>query len=133
MENKNYDDNLGIVKISDEVVSVIAGIAAEEINGVEDLQQIGGNNISQLLKGKKNVGKNVKVTLSENSAIIDLNLAVEYGVKIPEVVNAVQENVKRTVEAMTGLNVDYVNINVQSIYLPKTEKEESKEDRKSVV
>ncbi|MBU6135180.1 Asp23/Gls24 family envelope stress response protein [Clostridium tertium] len=128
MENKNYDDNLGIVKISDEVVSVIAGIAAEEINGVEDLQQIGGNNISQLLKGKKNVGKNVKVTLSENSAIIDLNLAVEYGVKIPELVNAVQENVKRTVEAMTGLNVDYVNINVQSIYLPKTEKEESKEN-----
>ena len=48
--------------------------------------------------------------------------------KIPEVVNAVQENVKRTVEAMTGLNVDYVNINVQSIYLPKTEKEESKEN-----
>ena len=128
MENKNYDDNLGIVKISDECVSVIAGIAAEEINGVEDLQQIGGNNISQLLKGKKNVGKNVKVTLSENSAIIDLNLAVEYGVKIPEVVNAVQENVKRTVEAMTGLNIDYVNINVQSIYLPKTEKEESKEN-----
>ena len=128
MENKNYDDNLGIVKISDEVVSVIAGIAAEEINGVEDLQQIGGNNISQLLKGKKTVGKNVKVTLSENSAIIDLNLAVEYGVKIPEVVNAVQENVKRTVEAMTGLNVDYVNINVQSIYLPKSEKEESKEN-----
>ncbi|WP_195264485.1 MULTISPECIES: Asp23/Gls24 family envelope stress response protein [unclassified Clostridium] len=128
MENKNYDDNLGIVKISDEVVSVIAGIAAEEIKGVEDLQQMGGNNISQLLKGKKNVGKNVKVTLSENSAIIDLNLAVEYGVKIPEVVNAVQENVKKTVEAMTGLNVEYVNINVQSIYLPKTEKEESKEN-----
>jgi uncharacterized alkaline shock family protein YloU len=48
MENKNYDDNLGIVKISDEVVSVIAGIAAEEIKGVEDLQQLGGNNISQL-------------------------------------------------------------------------------------
>ncbi len=128
MENKNYDDNLGIVKISDEVVSVIAGIAAEEIKGVEDLQQLGGNNISQLLKGKKNIGKNVKVTLNENSAVIDLNLAVEYGIKIPEVVNAVQENVKRTVETMTGLNVDSVNINVQSIYLPKTEKEESKEN-----
>jgi uncharacterized alkaline shock family protein YloU len=128
MENKNYDDNLGIVKISDEVVSVIAGIAAEEIKGVEDLQQLGGNNISQLLKGKKNIGKNVKVTLNENSAVIDLNLAVEYGIKIPEVVNAVQENVKRTVETMTGLNVDSVNINVQSIYIPKTEKEESKEN-----
>ncbi|MDZ7544003.1 Asp23/Gls24 family envelope stress response protein, partial [Clostridium perfringens] len=53
---------------------------------------------------------------------------VEYGVKIPEVVSAVQENVKKTVEAMTGLKVDSVNINVQSIYLKKTEKEESKEN-----
>ena len=104
MDNKNYEENLGIVKISDEVVSVIAGIAAEEINGVEDLQHLVGNNISQLL-----------------------NLAIEYGVKIPEVVAAVQENVKRTVETMTGLNVTAVNINVQSIYVPKTEKEESKE------
>ena len=127
MDNKNYEENLGIVKISDEVVSVIAGIAAEEINGVEDLQHLVGNNISQLLTGKKNVGKNVRVTLNEDYATIDLNLAVEYGVKIPEVVGAVQENVKRTVETMTGLNVTAVNINVQSIYVPKTEKEESKE------
>lgn len=128
MENVNCDDNLGIVKISDEVVSVIAGIAAAEIKGIEDLQQLGGNNISQLLKGKKNVGKNVKVTLNEDNAIIDLSLAVEYGIRIPEVVNSVQENVKRTVEAMTGLNVNSVNINVQNIYLPKTEKEEIEEN-----
>ena len=127
MDNKNYEENKGIVKISDEVVSVIAGIAAGEIKGVEELQQA-GNNISQLLKGKKNVTKNVKVTLNEENAIIDLNLAVEYGVKIPEVVNSVQENVKKTVEAITGLKVEAVNINVQNIYLPKTEKEEIKED-----
>ena len=129
MDNMNYEENLGIVKISDEVVSVIAGIAAEEVNGVEDLQHINSNNISQLLKGKKNAGRNVKVTLNEDYAIIELNLAVEYGVKIPEVVNAVQENVKRTVETMTGLNVTAVNINVQNIYIPKAEKEESKEAR----
>lgn len=127
MENKNYEENQGIVKISDEVVSVIAGIAAGEIKGVEELQQA-GNNISQLLKGKKNVAKSVKVTLNEENAIIDLNLAVEYGVKIPEVVSSVQENVKKTVEAITGLKVEAVNINVQNIYLPKTEKEEIKED-----
>jgi uncharacterized alkaline shock family protein YloU len=127
MENKNYEENQGIVKISDEVVSVIAGIAAGEIKGVEELQQT-GNNISQLLKGKKNVAKNVKVTLNEENAIIDLNLAVEYGVKIPDVVSSVQENVKKTVEAITGLKVEAVNINVQNIYLPKTEKEEIKED-----
>ncbi|VYU62399.1 Asp23/Gls24 family envelope stress response protein [Clostridium tertium] len=128
MNNMNYDENLGIVKISDEVVSVIAGIAAEEINGVEDLQHLVGSNISQLLKGKKNLGKNVRVTLNEDYAIIDLNLAVEYGVKIPEVVGAVQENVKRTVETMTGLKVSSVNINVQSIFVPKTEKEDRKEN-----
>ena len=127
MENMNYEENLGIVKISDEVVSIIAGIAAEEVNGVEDLQHLVSNNISQLLKGKKNSGKNVKVTLNEDFATIDLNLAVEYGVKIPELVKAVQENVKRTVETMTGLNVTAVNVNVQNIYVPKTEKEESKE------
>lgn len=126
MDNMNYEENLGIVKISDEVVSVIAGIAAEEINGVEDLQHLVGSNISQLLKGKKNLGKNVRVTLNEDYAIIDLNLSVEYGVKIPEVVGAVQENVKRTVETMTGLKVSSVNINVQSIFVPKTEKEDRK-------
>ena len=128
MNNMNYEENLGIVKISDEVVSVIAGIAAEEINGVEDLQHLVGSNISQLLKGKKNLGKNVRVTLNEDYAIIDLNLAVEYGVKIPEVVGAVQENVKRTVETMTGLKVSSVNINVQSVFVPKTEKEDRKEN-----
>ena len=128
MEDINRDENIGIVKISDEVVSVIAGIAAEEINGVEDLQHLVGSNISQLLKGKKNLGKNVRVTLNEDYAIIDLNLSVEYGVKIPEVVGAVQENVKRTVETMTGLKVSSVNINVQSIFVPKTEKEDRKEN-----
>lgn len=128
MDNMNYEENLGIVKISDEVVSVIAGIATEEINGVEDLQHLVGSNISQLLKGKKNLGKNVRVTLNEDYAIIDLNLAVEYGVRIPEVVGAVQENVKRTVETMTGLKVSSVNINVQSIFVPKTEKEDRKEN-----
>lgn len=128
MESMNNDTNLGIVKISDEVVSVIAGIAASEIEGIVEGQQAVSNNISHLLKGKKAVGRNVKVTLGEDSAVIDLTVAVEYGIKIPEVVKAVQENVKKTVEAMTGLKVDSVNISVQSIYLPKKEKEECKED-----
>jgi len=127
MEKMNNEETMGIVKISDEVVSVIAAIAAEEIKGVVDLQQ-GVNNISQLLKGKKASGKNVKVTLNEDNAVIDLYLSVEYGIKIPEVVRAVQENVKKTVETMTGLKVEAVNVIVQNIYLPKTEKEEAKEN-----
>ena len=96
MENVKTDSALGIVKISDEVVSVIAGIAAEEIDGIIELPQGVGNNISQILKGKKNnLGKSVKVTLVEDKAVIDLSVAVEYGVKITDVVNSVQENVKK--------------------------------------
>lgn len=129
MENVKTDSALGIVKISDEVVSVIAGIAAEEIDGIIELPQGVGNNISQILKGKKNnLGKSVKVTLVEDKAIIDLSVAVEYGVKIPDVVNSVQENVKKTVETITGLNVEAVNISVQNIYVPKQEQENLKED-----
>ena len=129
MENDKADSTLGIVKISDEVVSVIAGIAAGEIVGIMEIPQGVGNNISQILKGKKNnLGKSVKVTLTEDKAIIDLAVAVEYGVKIPEVVSSVQENVKKTVETITGLTVEAVNISVQNIYLPKQEQENLKED-----
>jgi uncharacterized alkaline shock family protein YloU len=109
-------------------VSVIAEIAADEIQGIVEVPHGVSSNISQILKGKKaSSGKSVKVTLEEDKAIIDLNVAVEYGIKIPEVVGAVQENVKRTVEAMTGLKVDKVNVNVQNIYVPKQEQQEALE------
>lgn len=122
MENTNNETAVGIVKISDEVVSVIAEIATTEIQGIVGVQHGVSSNISQILKGKKvSNGKSVKVTLEEDKAIIELNVAVEYGMKIPEVVSAVQENVKKTVEAMTGLKVDKVNVNVQNIYVPKQE------------
>lgn len=123
MQEFNKDENVGVVKISDEVVSVIAGIAAEEIPGVMEFQHSVSNNITQIFKGKKSSGKTVKVTLEENRATIELILAVEYGVRIMDVVAQVQENVKKTVEAMTGLIVNGVDVYVQNIYLPKTEAE----------
>lgn len=126
MENINNESAIGIVRISDEVVSVIAGIAADEIQGIVEIPQGVSSNISQILKGKKaSSGKAVKVTLEEDKATIELNVAVEYGIKIPEVVSSVQENVKKTVEAMTGLKVDKVNVNVQNIYVPKQEQKEA--------
>ena len=128
MENVNNESTIGIVKISDEVVSVIAEIAADEIQGIVEVPHGVSSNISQILKGKKaSSGKSVKVTLEEDKAIIDLNVAVEYGIKIPEVVGAVLENVKITVEYMTGLKVDKVNVNVQNIYVPKQEQQEALE------
>ena len=110
MENIKDESTLGVVRISDEVVSVIASIAAEEIQGK-----------------KTTTGKSVKVTLGEDAATIELTVAVEYGINIPEVISLVQENVKKTVEAMTGLNVEAVNVNVQNIYVPKKEQNLEKE------
>lgn len=125
MEDLNREDNIGVVKISDEVVSVIAGIAAQEIDGILDYQLGVTSNLSNLFKGKKGPAKATKVTLEEDKAVIDMNVAVEYGIKIMDVVAQVQDNVKKTVEAMTGLYVESVNIYVQSIYLPKKEEVES--------
>ncbi|SFC96784.1 Asp23/Gls24 family envelope stress response protein [Clostridium uliginosum] len=125
MEDFNNEENVGVVKISDEVVSVIAGIAAQEIEGVSDYQVGVSNNLSSILKGKKSPGKSTKVTLIEDRATIEMSLSVEYGIKIMDVVSQVQENVKRTVEAMTGLQVEAVNVYVQNIYLPKKEECES--------
>ncbi len=124
MEDLNNEQTVGIVKISDEVVSVIAGIAAEEIDGIVEFQ----HGVSSIFKGKKTSGKTVKVTLNENSALIEMAVSVEYGRKIPDVVAKVQENIKRTVEAMTGLSVEAVDIYVQNIYMPKKEEEEELEE-----
>ena len=124
-ELNNEDNNVGIVNISDEVVSVIAGIAAEEIPGFMEFQHGVSNNITQIFKGKKASGKSVKVTLEEERATIELDLSVEYGIKIMDVVAKVQENVKKTVEAMTGLVVENVNVNVQNSYMAKVEETEN--------
>ena len=127
MEEFNNDQSVGIVKISDDVVSVIAGIAAEEIPGIVSFQHGVSNNISQIFKGKKSSSKAVKVTLEEDRATIELNVSGQYGVKIMDVVGQVQENVKKTVEAMTGLKVSGVDVYVQNIYLPKPEEKEEAE------
>jgi len=126
MEDLVREENIGVVKISDEVVSVIAGIAAQEIDGVLDAQMGVASNLTNIFKGKRNTtAKASKVTLEEDKAIIDMNVSVEYGRKIMDVVAQVQDNVKKTVEAMTGLYVEAVNIYVQNIYLPKKEESES--------
>lgn len=102
------------VRIADEVVGVIAGIAATEVDGVAGMAGgvVGG--IAEML-GKKTFAKGVRVTADEKEAAIDLYLILDYGVRIPEVAAQVQENVKRAVESMTGLDVMEVNIHVQGI------------------
>lgn len=107
-------DGTGNVKIADEVVAVIAGIAATEVDGVAGMSGGIASGIGEML-GKKNLSKGVKVEVGQKQAALDLYIVVEYGVRIPEVANQVQENVKRAVESMTGLDVVEVNIHVQGI------------------
>jgi len=120
-ENINNEIDLGIVKISDEVVAVIAGLATTEVKGIVGMSASLVGGITQILAGKKNLSKGVKVSVGENSAAIDLYVVVEYGVRIPDVALEAQENVRKAVESMTGLNVSAVNIHVQNVMIPKME------------
>lgn len=117
------DNGLGVIKISEEVVGIIAGLSATEVKGVAGMSAglVGG--FAEML-GKKNLAKGVKVVVGEKEAAIDLFIIVDYGVRIPDVSWQIQENVKNAIETMTGLNVVEVNIHVQGVQLEKEVKEE---------
>ncbi|MTI94892.1 MAG: Asp23/Gls24 family envelope stress response protein [Firmicutes bacterium] len=106
----------GSIKIADEVVSIIAGLATIEIEGVAGMSGgfVGG--IAEML-GKRNLSKGVKVAVGEVETAVDLCLIVDYGINIPEVAEQVQKNVKQAIEGMTGLDVVQVNVHVQGVKL----------------
>ncbi|SDD36352.1 Asp23/Gls24 family envelope stress response protein [Sporomusa acidovorans] len=123
MEKTEHND-VGSIRIADEVVGIIAGLAATEVSGVAGMSAglVGG--IAEML-GKKNLSKGVKVEVGEREAAVDLYIIVEYGVRIPDVALRVQENVKRAIESMTGLDVVEVNIHVQGVgFVPEGKEED---------
>ena len=122
-ENIKLDEGIGSVRIADEVVSIIAGMAATEVDGIAGMSGglVGG--IAEIL-GKKNMAKGVKVEVGETEAAVDLYIIVKFGVRIPDVALNVQEKVKNAIESMTGLSVVEVNVNVQGVGLPETEEKE---------
>lgn len=113
VEKLEHND-VGSIRIADEVVGIIAGLAATEVPGVAGMSAglVGG--IAEML-GKKNLAKGVKVEVGEREAAVDLYIIVEFGVRIPDVALKVQENVKRAIESMTGLDVVEVNIHIQGV------------------
>jgi uncharacterized alkaline shock family protein YloU len=125
-------DKYGNVKIADDVVAIIAEIAAKEVKGVFAMSGGIADSITEIL-GKKNPSKGVKVEVGEKEAAIDLYIIVEYGVRIPDVSWQIQENVKKAVETMTGLTVVEVNIHIQGVNMDKEakDKEEVTEETKS--
>ncbi len=112
------------IKISNEVVASIAGVAVSEVQGVYSMAGGLAGGISEVFSGKKNLSKGIKVEVGEKETRIDVNIIVEYGVRIPDVAFEIQGRVKKAVETMTGLKVSGINIHVQGI---KTNTQENKE------
>ena len=111
------DASKGEIKIADEVVAIIAGLAATEVDGVDSM----AGNITNELVGKlgmKNLSKGVKVTVTEDHVIVDLSLNMKYGYSIPAVSEKVQDKVKTAIENMTGLMVLEVNIKIAGVNMP---------------
>ena len=120
--NENIEN--GTVKIADDVVAIIAGIAATEVEGVAGMSGGITGGITEML-GMKNLSKGVKVEVGDEEAAIDLYIIVEYGSNISELGKKVQENVKNTLETMTGLNIIEVNVNILGVNFPKEPKIEA--------
>lgn len=106
------------VKIADEVVAIVAGIEASDVPGVAGMSGGFAGGIAEIL-GKRNLSKGVKVEVGEKETSIDINIIVEYGVRIPDVAWEIQNRVKKAVETMTGLKVLQVNIHVQGVNIEK--------------
>ena len=111
---KIKSDQLGEVKIADEVVAIIAGLAATEVDGVSSMA---GNITNEIVSklGMKNLSKGILVEVMDDEVKVDVAINIAYGFSIPEVSKKVQEKVKNTVETMTGLTVGVVNVRIASV------------------
>ena len=118
------------IKIADDVVAVIAGVAVSEVPGVAGMSGGFAGGISEVFSGKKNMAKGIKVEVGEKETKIDVNIIVEYGSRIPDVAFEIQNRVKKAVETMTGLKVLEVNVHIQGVstVAENTEEEKPVED-----
>ncbi|NLP46601.1 MAG: Asp23/Gls24 family envelope stress response protein [Epulopiscium sp.] len=111
-------EKVGQVQIADEVVAIIAGLAAIEVEGIAGMA---GNFTGDLVEilGIKNLSKGVTVAVGNEDVAVDLDIVIQFGVKIPEVAKAVQQKVKNSIETMTGLTVTEVNLHITGIHFEK--------------
>ena len=124
--SKNDSDDIGEVKISADVIMVIAHTVASEVEGVASMNAKIADNISSVL-GRKSPTKGVKVEIENKKDVtIDFYIVIDYGARIPDVAWKIQERVKSAVESMTGMNVASINIHVEGVSFEK-----GKEDQKA--
>ena len=122
-DRKGYkirEDQLGEIQVADEVVAIVAGLAATEVEGVSSMAGNITNDIVSRL-GMKNLSKGVRIAMEDGNVIVSVALNIAYGYSIPEVSQKVQEKVKNAIETMTGLTVVGVNVRIAEVDM-KTEK-----------
>ncbi|MGM0437109.1 MAG: Asp23/Gls24 family envelope stress response protein [Bacillota bacterium] len=122
MQNTNNED-LGTIKIANEVVAIISGLAATEVDGVAGMSGGIAGGIADML-GRKNLSKGVKVEVGDNETSVDIFVIVDYGSSIPDVAWNIQDNVRKAIESMTGLNAVEINVHVQGVDFDSEEEEE---------
>ena len=112
--------NMGQVQIADEVVAIIAGLAATEVEGVASMA---GNITNELVSklGKKSLSKGIRVKVEDGIVNVNVALNIAYGYSVPKTCKKVQEKVKAAIENMTGLEVEKVDIQIANVSISKEE------------
>lgn len=118
--------DMGTIQIAPEVIEIIAGLATVEVQGVAGMSGGLAGGIAELL-GRKNLSKGVKVEVGQREAAVDVSIIVEYGNRIPEIASDIQQNVKRSIETMTGLQVVEVNVHIHDVHFKSNDKTDDDE------
>ncbi|MFV0364702.1 MAG: Asp23/Gls24 family envelope stress response protein [Suipraeoptans sp.] len=109
-----FGDNISEIKIADEVVESIAGIAAMEVEGVDSTAGKASSEFMGKL-GRKSLSKGIKVDIIENDVTVFASINIKYGYNIMDITTKVQDKIKSAIESMTGLTVDDVNVRVAGV------------------
>ena len=128
---ENTEGETSNIQIADDVVAIIAGKAVSDAPGVYAMAGGFAGGISEVLSGKKNLSKGIKVDVGEKETKIDVNIIVEYGSRIPDVAFDIQNRVKTAVEGMTGFKVEEVNVHVQGVDTNISKNENTSKEQKS--
>ncbi|MFC5629227.1 Asp23/Gls24 family envelope stress response protein [Aliibacillus thermotolerans] len=122
---ENTKNELGTIEIAPEVIEVIAGLAASEVEGVHSLRGSFATDVAERF-GRKNHGKGVKVDLGseESGTTIDISVTLRYGVSIPEVAKNIQENIHQAIQTMTAIPLEAINVHIVGVQLNTTEESE---------
>lgn len=121
-EGKEYvsrSDELGNIHISEEVLAVIAAAAALEVEGVGSLAADLGADLVEMLGGKKNLSKGVRLNVSGESITVEMSILIKYGYVVPDVAKKVQDAVYTAIENMSGLTLECVNVHVAGVTFEK--------------